>query len=223
MDRIELVFEDIELLFEWRDEHQEFVKSFPCPLKAVEILLTHNGFKIKGFRTDTHIKLNVQNNGKGLGNVELLMTEDGGLEKTRGNIRVDEDLFDSILSLYCTLMALIAYPQPKTCAPALDNSVKMHKKKLDKDIQKNTFGTKKPPTYILHNNNGQVYVRAVGSHRSPTQPFSVRGHYRRLKSGKLIWIDQYQKCEVKSQKSKPHTYKTMRRPTNLKKKGQNNV
>lgn len=40
---------------------------------------------------------------------------------------------------------------------------------------------------------GKVYAAQTGTHRSPEGIFSVRGHFRRYKSGKVVWIDQYLK------------------------------
>lgn len=38
-----------------------------------------------------------------------------------------------------------------------------------------------------------VYAVPVGHHRSPEGVFSVRGHFRRYQSGKVIWIDEFLK------------------------------
>lgn len=40
---------------------------------------------------------------------------------------------------------------------------------------------------------GKAYAVATTTHRSPSGVFGVRGHFRRYKSGKVIWIDEYMK------------------------------
>ncbi len=39
----------------------------------------------------------------------------------------------------------------------------------------------------------KIYAIPVGSHRSPEGVFPVRGHFRRYKNGKVIWIDDFVK------------------------------
>lgn len=41
--------------------------------------------------------------------------------------------------------------------------------------------------------DGKAYAVATTAHRSPSGVFGVRGHFRRYKSGKVIWIDEYLK------------------------------
>lgn len=50
MDKVELSVKDIEALLKWRDQHPQEIKSHPAPLKAVEIVMPHNGYRIKGIR-----------------------------------------------------------------------------------------------------------------------------------------------------------------------------
>lgn len=38
-----------------------------------------------------------------------------------------------------------------------------------------------------------IYAVPVGHHRSPEGVFKVRGHFRRYKNGKVIWIDEFLK------------------------------
>lgn len=45
-----------------------------------------------------------------------------------------------------------------------------------------------------------VYAVPIGSHRSPEGVFGVRGHFRKNKNGKIIWIDDYMKG-LKNEKS----------------------
>lgn len=41
--------------------------------------------------------------------------------------------------------------------------------------------------------NGKIYAIQTGHHKSPEGIFSVRGHFRQYKSGKVVWIDEYLK------------------------------
>ena len=47
---------------------------------------------------------------------------------------------------------------------------------------------------------GKTYAVSTSAHRSPEGIFSVRGHFRRYKDGKVIWIDEYLKGLGKASK-----------------------
>ena len=51
MDKVELSAQDIKDLLKWRDQHQDEVRSHPVPLKAVEIVMPHNGYHTHRDRT----------------------------------------------------------------------------------------------------------------------------------------------------------------------------
>ncbi len=40
---------------------------------------------------------------------------------------------------------------------------------------------------------GEVYAAETSGHKSPEGIFSVRGHFRKYRTGKVIWIDEYMK------------------------------
>lgn len=49
---------------------------------------------------------------------------------------------------------------------------------------------------------GTLYAVPVGHHRSPEGVFEVRGHFRKYKSGKVVWIDSYLKGTEKEEEQK---------------------
>lgn len=52
-----------------------------------------------------------------------------------------------------------------------------------------------PISYVV--GGVSLYVGRCGEHASPKGEFSVRGHYRHYKSGKIVWINEYRKGEGK--------------------------
>ncbi len=48
-------------------------------------------------------------------------------------------------------------------------------------------------TIVFKPFRNQLYAASVGHHRSPEGVFQVRGHFRRYKTGKVIWIDGFLK------------------------------
>lgn len=47
--------------------------------------------------------------------------------------------------------------------------------------------------FVLRKFEEKLYCVQTTCHRSPEGIFSVRGHFRRYQSGKIIWIDEYLK------------------------------
>lgn len=55
--------------------------------------------------------------------------------------------------------------------------------------------------YFIREYNGRIYAVNSHNHRSPEGVFGVRGHFRKYKNGKIIWIDEYLKG-TKNEKDK---------------------
>ena len=202
MDRVELTIEDVNRLIEWRDAHPTEVRSHPAPLKAVEIRIKENGWRIKGIREGNSLRLHLSKENQQFGNCTFIRRTDGMWASTKNRMRVSEDDLRSVLTVYCSLMALMVYGQVETKAGQIPDKVQGNTRK--KPI--NGRNQKKPPrtTYILKSGNGALMAVPRDSHASPGGIFSVRGHFRHYKNGKVIWISEYRKGEGKKKKK---TYK----------------
>lgn len=188
MDKVILNVEDIERLLKWRDEHPEEVRGHPAPLKAVEIVLPHNGYRIKGIRDGNRLRLHLSQNYDQLGNCEFVRRTDGMWTSVKNRMKVDEDGLRSVLTVYCSLMALMAYGRAEREAEARPREKAAHK-----PSKKPSSKPKQRTTYILRMDNGTLLAAPSGSHASPSGTFTVRGHYRHYKSGKVVWIAEYKK------------------------------
>jgi hypothetical protein len=200
MDKVELSVKDIEALLKWRDQHPQEIKSHPAPLKAVEIVMPHNGYRIKGIREGDQLRLHLSQNGTQLGNCRFVRRPDGMWASTRNRMQVGRDDLQAVLTVYCSVMALMAYgrrevePQDTTPEPGSKPS----------PSKRPTKRKSKRTTYILRSINGALSAVPRGSHASPRGIFTVRGHYRHYKSGKVVWVSEYQKG---TGKRKGKTYK----------------
>ena len=199
MDKIELTVADIEALLTWRDQHPNEVRSHPEPLKAVEIVMPHNGYRIKGIREGNRLKLHLSQNSTQLGNCEFVRRADGMWVSTKNRMKVDKDDLQSVLTVYCSLMALMTYGSIETEAQEERRKTAGHK-----NSKKSSRKQSRRTTYILRTVNGTLMAVPRGSHASPSGIFTVRGHYRHYKSGKVVWISEYKKG---TGKKKPKTYK----------------
>lgn len=201
MDKVVMNEQDLVLLLHWRDENKDLVRQLPCPLKAVEIVLTHNGFRIKGIRTGNRLKLYLNMNARPMGSTEFRMTENRMWASVPGKNRmqVDQENLQAVLTVYCSLMALMTYASPVRKTNETTKVVATHKPTKGKSSRKQNR-----TTYILRKENGTLLALPRGSHSSPAGIFTVRGHFRHYKSGKVVWIAEYQKGTGKKHKK---TYK----------------
>lgn len=200
MDKVELSVADIEALLAWRDQHQNEVRSHPAPLKAVEIVMPHNGYCIKGIRDGQRLRLHLRQWNTQLGNCEFVRRPDGMWASVKNRMKVEKDDLQSVLTVYCSVMALMAYgrrEKPDQEEPREIRQKSPHQKRQMKKQGKRT-------TYILRSINGTLSTVPRGSHASPSGIFTVRGHYRHYKSGKVVWVDEYKKG---TGKQKGKTYK----------------
>lgn len=201
MDKIELSVEDIEALLKWRDGHKDEVRSHPAPLKAVEIVIPHSGFRIKGIREGDAIRLHISRYYEQFGNCSFVRRADGMWVSTKNRTRgVTQEDLQSALTVYCTVMALMTYGS-RAVEPRQERREEKPRTKATKTLSRKPV---KRTTYILRRDNGTFLVAPRGSHASPGGIFTVRGHYRHYKSGKVVWIAEYRKG---TGKKKSKTYK----------------
>lgn len=204
MDKIELTVENIEALLKWRDEHKDEVRSHPAPLKAVEIVIPHSGFRIKGIREGDTLRLHLSRHHERFGNCTFVRRLDGMWASTKNRTKgVTKEDLQSALTVYCTLMALMAYGRLEP-AEEQEPDVREKPRRHSKATKRPTRKSVKRTTYILRQVNGTLLAAPMGSHASPSGIFTVRGHYRHYRSGKVVWIAEYKKG---TGKKKSKTYK----------------
>lgn len=103
-------------------------------------------------------------------------------------MKVEKDGLQSVLTVYCSVMALMAYGRRE--AEPQDAPSSGQKQAPSK---RPTKRKRKRITYILRSVNGALSAVPRGSHASPRGTFTVRGHYRHYKSGKVVWVSEYKK------------------------------
>lgn len=202
MDKVELSVKDIEALLKWRDQHQQEVRSHPAPLKAVEIFMPHNGYRIKGIREDDQLRLYLSQFGTQLGNCRFTLRPDGMWASSKNRMQVRRDDLQAVLTVYCSVMALMAYGHRDVEPQDVGSGHKSSRPRSP------TRRKSKRITYILRSVNGTLSAVPRGSHASPSGIFTVRGHYRHYKSGKVVWVSEYKKG---TGKRKGKTYKVQGR------------
>lgn len=200
MDTAILSAEDIDSLLQWRDQNRGLVREARAPLKSIMIICP--GGTIRAFRSDGELNLYLNRAGKSLGYVRLRKLPGGMWAEIKSTLEIPKEDKQSMLTVYSSLMALMVYGngeddyplEPKTPAePVCGQKKRKAKKKQRRSV-----------TYILRKSGGGIYAAVRGSRESPKGIFTVRGHWRRYKSGKEIWISEYKKG---TGKRKGKTYK----------------
>lgn len=207
MDKIIFTTKEVESLIRWRDEHKHLVRQMPAPFKAIELRFSDEPIVIKAIRDDQYLKLQVVIANQPQGHVVYALVDvkpnEKGLMLIKNKTKLNEEELQDCLTIYSSLMALIAYAQPEERSVAEEtltskpNAINVNKSKhLKKGVS---------ITYLLSAyKNGTNSVKQTIERKKPNHAFSVRGHFRHYKSGKVVWIEQHVRCDGKK---KSKTYK----------------
>lgn len=203
MDKLILTRDDVTALIAWRDEHKAEVRSHPASLRALEIIAPEVGWSLKGIRDGDNLRLHANQSGQSLGYCQFTRLPNGFWSATKNRMQTSQEHLQSLLSIYCVVMAVMAYGWQK---PDEDEEPKEKPERKPSKKAKKWAKPKagKPITYIIRRANGAVTAAPKGSRARPCGEFSVRGHYRHYRSGKVIWIAEYRKG---TGKKKSKTYK----------------
>lgn len=202
MDKILLSTGDIEFALKWRDEHKDLVRSKVCPIKAVKIVCLDSGYTITAVRNGSNLRLGINEKGMSIGSLTFEILDDGRFQLAKDRTKLGREDKQSVLTVYCSVMALLVFGKETIDMPPLNAQTKdvgsyKPKKKSKKHKRSGV-------TYILNRTNSELKRAIRGSHSSPKGIFSVRGHYRHYKSGKVVWIAEFTKG---SGNKKDKTYK----------------
>lgn len=206
MNSIVLSQDEVVRIFQWRDAHTDLVRSNPNPMSGLKIVCKDTGITINGTRKSDVLLLQIYVNKKHVGDIKFkFLLRDSGQKFTYAKIIRDTtkmfvtDDKRSMLSLWCSLMAMMVYgevEQSKVTDKQDDAETsteptpkpKKHGKKTPRKTPYNHI------TYILKSHTSKQNGSGEKRHYTKSSmQFSVRGHYRHYKSGKVVWISEYQK------------------------------
>lgn len=208
MDKIILSVADVDYILKWRDEHQELIRRSECPKRMVRIKVKESRVTITAIRDGDDITLQVNQNGISLGKIMFRHIGFGICNIVKNKTKLSSENVQACLTVYASCMAFLVYgsethefesdeaeePEEKAAAPAQDVKIsESGKPKKHRDSI----------TYILHSRSTKRHGNK-GKHWTVNHEFSVRGHYRHYKSGKVVWIPEFTKG---SGKKKSKTYR----------------
>lgn len=219
MNKLILSNEDIEFLLKWRDEHKNLVRMAVAPVKAIKIICKDSGYHLTGIREDGKLSLNVSYNGKSLGRMEYEVISGSFCRLIKDTTKLSVDDKQSCLTVYASAMALIVYGQSTVDFEQgeITRDIKPPKDPTTRKIRK-VYNPTPGITYIMRRGASEPTIHIQGERHKPRGKFSVRGHYRHYKDGKVIWINEYVKG---SGKPRSTTYKIKSSNSKLFNKEQN--
>lgn len=227
MDRCILTENDVTFLMEWRDEHKNEVRSFPMPMKSILIEVSDIQLNLKCIREDDIVKIGLNFEKLPIGNVRFKLLPTLGayqiitrpteksskiFKKSFGGKKVLQQNFletmltgegiKSIGAIYFALMALMVYgPHSMPVTEPKERKEPAQKRSTSQKAQKGTQKTSSTSvTYILHRKGNTACVVSQGKRGPILKEFSVRGHFRHYKSGKVVWVNEYKKGTGKKAK-----------------------
>lgn len=197
LDKIILSQQDVDSLFEWRDNHKDYVRNYKPVLTdgVIEVKGNHKQlFQSRG----KFVTIVVFNNNDEIVHTFIWdnVTKLGRTIESR--IKQDEKSFnESILSLFTSLMAYMEYYGDKKEYVDVEEVRAVVQKKAKGNSKK-----KKSPIRIKK----KIYKIKVtkesikldkNRYERKAEKWTVRGHWRQLKNGKKIWIASHVKGEGK--------------------------
>lgn len=113
-----------------------------------------------------------------------------------------KDLAVQFAVLYISVMAFMVYGS-EFSPTGVNNISEMEHRSHEQIIQdvKQRFSnvssnvSSGSTVYLLKKYKGSPRLCVQGVRQKPSEEFSVRGHYRHYKSGKVVWIDEFSKCK----------------------------
>lgn len=196
MDKIILSSADVETLLKWRDNNIDLVRQSPAPFKGIILEFPESKITVKAINDAGRITFYISVNGVRLGKITGLHLPGAFFKIYKDTTGLQRDDVQSVITVYISLMALIVFHEP---APAPGAKSTPGTKSKGKKRHKT-----KGKTYILKRRGADPIVSIPGTRAKPAGAFGVRGHYRRYKDGRTVWIKPYTKG---TGKEKNKTYK----------------
>jgi hypothetical protein len=189
MDKIILSIENVQALLSWRDQNQDLIRRNAAPFKAIMLQFTEAKIDIKAYNDAGKIAFYVFINGQRGGKISARQLPGGMLQVTKNTTKLQSGDIQSIITVYASLCAFIVYHVPEAAPAAERRQDRQHKKHGKGKKQRR----REAITYILKSGDRGPYITRRGQHRSPAGTFTVRGHYRRYRDGRTVWIAPYTK------------------------------
>lgn len=191
MIKIPLTINQINDLLKWRDDHKNLVRNLIVPFPECEII-SENGMKIRS----------VKDNGSE--NVYAFTVSDTNAHEVRGRFKYNiisksveqispklpEEDTQSAITVWASVLAFVLNFHPEVIKKTSNSTEDTNgSREKEKSTQQKD--------HVVYLKNVYQYTDSINPQKRKYTPcetqFSVRGHYRHMKSGKIVYIKPYEK------------------------------
>ena len=215
MDKIYISQDEESKLFQWRDDHKNLVRNYKASTKKVKYILFYeksNPIIITVIDSgEARVDFTITRQGKRLDSFRydryrMTVNETWHTLKEPKTVKEAKSAGrQEAISIHASTQALLNHRQRievnQGQEPGEDVKSVVEKVKSKERIQKKDNIIK--ISDIIYT-PVEAPTRGFRNYTKPTREISVRGHYRRCRSGKTIWIDEYKKNAGKDKKSKKY-------------------
>lgn len=213
MDILILNTDDVNYLYSWRDKA---LKNNPMllynnivPLNSLEVVIDKS-MSYRYFKSGNNLNVYHSLNHNKIGKIKYQLIPYGKAKMISDTITSSLELTAKqadafradIYSLWKIIMTFMVYGSElanwdNNMLSIAEKERRKYSKATQHRAKKSSSSKKQPVTYILKREPNKSSIKVKGSHNSPSFSFGVRGHFRRYKDGKVVWIDPYVKGNKK--------------------------
>ena len=161
------------------------------PVTEIRIVCVESKYTLTCIRKDDRIKININHDGASLGSITFEELGSGMATLARNHTGLNEEDRQACLTVYMSAMAFMVFGND-TADPE-DAIKEMQARKQHESKKTSNRKKSESVTYIINRSGKVPTMRIQGHHASPQGQFSVRGHYRHYKNGKVVWLAEYEK------------------------------
>ena len=220
MKKFYLSQNDVKYIDAWVDEHKEYIsaKKMYIPFSCCRIYIDDADFYCTVILNEDKqtVKITCNKNGVCDGYIIYKSLETGNyklikntLKRSQKGIKYDS-IEQNLLHLVFSVFAILSYKDFSSTPEAIEPS--LGEKETISMLPKGNKGRKRKDdfVYILKSDkSGNRHFVLKGKRNGPNYEFGVRGHYRKYKNGKVIWVREYIKGKGKHKDTK---YKLRKEP-----------
>jgi hypothetical protein len=204
LDRIEITVEDIKKLMEWKNKNKDLVRNRKDVLK--EGFICYDDTSIYFKRTLIHMEYKMFY-AKG----KILSFKHNALTYVISDVWKDssfklndyerQEMIKDIITVHASLMAYMEHYNPQVEVKVIQTSKESKKSNKTKKV-KNTKRVVNLTKQYKVNIVDKPTPTPHGYHERHTIAWRVRGHWRKYKSGKTVWVNSYTKGNIEDVQGK---------------------
>lgn len=198
-DRIEISIEQLQKLLQWRDENKDLVRKFN-PVFTEAIIDVKNGKSLYFKDKNNIVEYTVLQGSETLAKVSFnkLIRQVGNRVEISERWKMSQpeiqNLIQDCITTHATLSAYICYLQKEVVVREENKVISdSRRKKIERHNRYNGENIIRLTKRIITIPNGARIKFTKAERRKLMESWNVRGHIRKMKSGKEVYVKPYKK------------------------------